>query len=142
MANTTPTETSFSPDNQPSNRRGKSFKTMVIDALKTQGMNEQEFINKLVERAMVDGGVYLQELLKRYSPIPKQTHEPINIEWPEKGTPAEKADAVLNAMSKGLMSPDVGAIFIEAISKSLGIEEVTELAARLEKIEKMLEEKK
>jgi hypothetical protein len=133
----------FDSNNQPENRapRGKAFKTMVIEALKTHGMDEQAFINNLVERALADGGVYLQELLKRYSPIPKQTHEPINIDWPADGTPAQKADAVLKAMSEGQMSPDVGAIFIEAISKSLGIEEITELAKRLEAIEKLLESK-
>jgi hypothetical protein len=133
----------FNSENQPANRapRGKSFKTMVIDALKTQGMSEQEFIERLVDRALADGGVFMTELLKRYSPIPKQTHEPITIEFPADGTPVQKADAVLKAMAEGLMSPDIGAIFIEAISKSLGIAEVTELARRLEAVEKFLEEK-
>ena len=134
----------FDKDNQPENRapRGKSFKTMVLEALKTQGMTEQDFIEKLVERALVDGGVYLSELLKRYSPIPKQAHDPIVIEnWPKNGTPSEKADAVLQSMSEGVIPPDLGALFIESISKSLGIEEVTELARRLEAIEKLLENK-
>lgn len=134
----------FDSENQPANRapRGKSFKTMVIDALKHHGMTEEQFINNLVERAIADGGVYLQEILKRYSPIPKQTHDLVVIEWPANGSPVEKADAVLKAMSEGQMSPDVGAIFIEAISKSLGIEEVTELAKRLETIEKLLDAQK
>lgn len=131
----------FDAENQPENRapRGKSFKTMVLDALKTQGMSEQQFIDKLVERALIDGGVYLSELLKRYSPIPKQAHEPIVIEnWPKNGTPSQKAEAVLQSMSEGVIPPDLGALFIESISKSLGIEEVTELAKRLEAIEKLL----
>ena len=134
----------FNSENQPANRapRGKSFKTMVIDALKTQGMSEQEFIERLVERALADGGVYLSELLKRYSPIPKQVHDPIVIEnWPKDGTPTEKANAVLQSMSEGVIPPDLGALFIESISKSLGIEEITELAKRLEAIEKLLEGK-
>lgn len=134
----------FDSENQPANRapRGKSFKTMVIEALKHNGMTEEQFINSLVERAIVDGGVYLQEILKRYSPIPKQTHEPVTIEWPANGTPVQKADAVLKAMSEGQMSPDVGAIFIEAISKSLGIEELTELSKRLEALEKIISAQK
>jgi len=134
----------FDSENQPENRapRGKSFKTMVISALKTQGMSEQDFVERLVERALIDGGVYLSELLKRYSPIPKQTHDPIVIEnWPKDGTPSQKADAVLQSMSEGVIPPDLGALFIESISKSLGIEEVTELAKRLEAIEKLLESK-
>jgi len=134
----------FDADNQPENRapRGKSFKTMVISALKTQGMSEQNFVDGLVERALVDGGVYLSELLKRYSPIPKPSHDPIVIEnWPKNGTPSQKACAVLQSMSEGVIPPDLGALFIESISKSLGIEEVTELAKRLEAIEQLLESK-
>jgi hypothetical protein len=95
-----------------------------------------------VDKALNDGGIFLQELLKRYSPIPKQTHEPIIIEnWPKSGTPSQKADAVLQSMSEGVIPPDLGALFIESISKSLGIEEITELAKRLEAIEKLLENK-
>ncbi len=133
----------FSSDNQPVNRKsGPNIKAKIIAALDRRGMSEDEFMDKLVDLALEQGGVFMQELLKRYSPIPKQTHEPIVIEWPTEGTPTEKADAVLKAMSEGLMSPDVGAIFIDAISKSLGIEEITELAKRLEAIENLLDAKK
>jgi hypothetical protein len=97
----------------------------------------------LVERAIADGGVFLQELLKRYNPVPKQSHESITIEdWPKDGTPAAKANKVLDCITDGTIPPDVGSILIEAISKSLGIEEVTELAKRLEAIERLLEDKK
>lgn len=127
----------FTSENQPE-RKGKSggwFKTKLIESLKRQSITEDAFIDLLVQKAMSEGGVYLSELLKRYSPIPKQTHEPITIFFPENGTPAQKADAVLAAMANGDISPDVGHIFIDAISKSLGIEEVTELAKRLEALE-------
>lgn len=133
----------FTPENQPVNRKsGPNIKARIVAALDRAGMSEDNFLDLLIAKAIEDGGVFLQEVLKRYSPIPKQTHEPITIEWPKEGTPAQKADAVLKAMSEGLMSPDVGAIFIEAISKSLGIEEVTELAKRLEAIEAILNAQK
>lgn len=102
-------------------------------------MSEDDFLDVLINKAVGEGGVFLQEVLKRYSPIPKQTHEPIVIEdWPKDGTPSQKAEAILNCMSEGQIPPDLGALFIESISKSLGIEEVTELAKRLEAIEKLL----
>ena len=105
-------------------------------------MTEEGFIDLLVTKAIADGGVYLQELLKRYNPIPKQSHEPIVIDdWPKDGTPAQKANKVLDCISTGLIAPDVGSILIESISKSLGIEEVTELAKRLEALEKSILEK-
>ena len=134
----------FTKENQPE-KKGQSggwFKTKLIASLERQGMTEEGFIDPLVQKAISDGGVYLQELLKRYNPVPKQTHESITIEgWPKDGTPAEKASKVLDCITDGTIPPDVGSILIEAISKSLGIEEVTELAIRLEKIEKLLSEK-
>jgi hypothetical protein len=137
-------KTSFDSNNQPVDRppRGQSFKTKLIESLKRKNMTEDDFIDMLVERAIADGGVFLQELLKRYNPVPKQSHESIIVEgWPKDGTPAEKANKVLDCITDGTIPPDVGSILIEAISKSLGIEEVTELAKRLEAIEKLLADK-
>ena len=131
----------FTSENQPQRKSGQWFKTKVVDSLRRQGMTEDGFMDLLVVTAIKDGGVCMTELLKRYSPIPKQTHEPITIEFPKNGTPAEKANAVLDAMAAGDISPDIGQIFIEAISKSLGIEELTELSKRLEALEKILEAK-
>lgn len=135
--------TKFSADNQPSNRKsGPNIKARIVSGLARRNMSEDDFIDKLLELALGDGGgPYMAEVLKRYSPIAKQSHEPISIEgWPENGTPTEKANAVLKCMSEGAIPPDLGALFIESISKSLGIEEVTELAKRLEALEKKLSE--
>jgi len=142
MANNTPTTTSFSADNQPSRRRGKSFKTMVIDALKKNGKTEEEFIELMVQKAIVDGGVYLTELMKRYYPHNKQTYDVIEFDYDSSWTAVEKADRVMIAVSQGQMPPDVGMILIDGIAKSLGIEEVTELAKRLEAIENLLNAQK
>lgn len=142
MANNTPTTTSFSAENQPSKRRGKSFKTMVIDALKKNGKTEEEFIELMVQKAILDGGVYLTELMKRYYPHNKQTYDVIEFDYDSSWTAVEKADRVMIAVSQGQMPPDVGMILIEGIAKSLGIEEVTELAKRLEAIEKLLDAQK
>lgn len=139
----------FTSENQPANRKsGPNIKAKIIAALGRRDMTEEQFLDRWVELALGDGneisggGVFMSELLKRYSPIPKQSHETIVIEnWPKNGTSAEKADAVLQSMSEGVIPPDLGALFIESISKSLGIEEVTELAKRLEAVEKLLENK-
>lgn len=142
MANNTPTTTTFSADNQPSKRRGKSFKTMVIDALKKHGKTEDDFIELMVQKAIADGGVYLTELMKRYYPHNKQTYDVIEFDYDSEWTAVEKADRIMIAVSRGQMPPDVGMMLIEGIAKSLGIEEVTELSKRLEAIEKILEENK
>lgn len=142
MSNNTPTTTSFSAEKQPSNRRGKSFKTMVLEALKKNGKTEQEFIELLVNKAVTDGGVYLTELMKRYYPHNKQTYDVIEFEYDPEWTAVEKADKIMVAISNGDLPPDIGVMLIDGIAKALGIEEVTELAKRLESIEKLLDEKK
>jgi len=134
----------FSSDNQPSNRKsGPNIKAKIVAALGRAEMSEDDFLDVLINKAVNEGGVFLQEVLKRYSPIPKQTHEPIVIDsWPKDGTATEKAEAILNCMSEGQIPPDLGALFIESISKSLGIEEITDFAQRLEALEKLADEKK
>ncbi len=140
----------FTSSNQPKseNRSGgrSDMFSRIVKALERAFESGQDgfetFEDWLVNKAVIEGGVYLQEMLKRVSPIPKQTFNPVTIDFPENGTPAQKADAVLKAMAAGEISPDIGHIFIEAISKSLGIEEVTELAKRLEALEKAINAQK
>jgi hypothetical protein len=131
----------FGKNNQPPNehKRLPKFRTRMIDALKARGVDEQGFVALLVSKAL-DGegnnGVYISELLKRYAPITKATLEPVDIaNFPQEGTPLQKAEAVYNAMAAGEIPPDVGQIFIDSISKLLAIEEITELKARLDKLE-------
>lgn len=132
----------FSSENQPQKRGSQWFKTKIVDSLKRQGMSEEAFLDLLIQKALSDGGVFITELLKRYSPVPKQAHDPIEIDFAENATPAQKANAVVDAIAAGEISPDVGHMFIDAISKSLAIEEVTELAKRLEALEKILNAQK
>jgi hypothetical protein len=135
----------FSSENQPAKKgvSGGWFKKKLIESLKRQGMTEEGFIDLLVVKAIEEGGVFMTELLKRYSPITKQTFEALTIEgWPKDGTPIEKAEVILNSMACGDIPPDLGSLFIDSISKSLGIEEITELAKRLEAIEAIINDKK
>lgn len=133
----------FSSENQPVNRKsGPNIKAKIIAALGRRGMTEDEFMDKLLDLALDQGGVFMTELLKRYNPIPKQTFEPVVIDnWPKDGTAAEKANVVLDHLADGNIPADLASMMIESISKSLGIAEVTELARRLEAIEKLLDEK-
>lgn len=132
----------FTTENQPESKgtNGGWFKKKIIEGLKRRAMSEDDFIDSLIESAIGEkgGGVFLVELLKRYAPPHKQTLEPVSFEFPESGTPLEKASSVYLAMSKGLISPDVGLVFIEAISKMLTIEETTDLAERLSRLEEAI----
>ena len=133
----------FDANNQPVNRKsGPNIKAKIVAALGRANLNEEQFLDVLIAKAITDGGIFLQEVLKRYSPITKQTFESIAItDWPKDGTPVQKAEVILNAMATGDIAPDIGSLFIESISKSLGIAELTELAKRLEALEAILNAK-
>lgn len=96
------------------------------------------FDDWLVHKALEEGGVYLQIVASRAVPTYKPTLEPIKIDYPKDGTAVQKASAVYDAIAEGEISPDVGQIMIDALSKMLNIEELTDLKARLERIEQIL----
>lgn len=96
------------------------------------------FDDWLVHKALEEGGVYLQIVASRAVPTYKPTLEPIKIEYDKNGTAVEKAAAVYNAVADGEIPADVGSMLIESLSKMLNIEELTDLKARLERIEEIL----
>lgn len=135
----------FSSEYQPEKRSGGPSSAMkkLRDALErkfTSGDVEgyDTFEDWLVDKALAEGGVYLQVVTSRAVPTYKPTLEPINIEYPANGTPLDKARAVYKAMASGEVPPDVGAVLIDAISKMIAIEEQTELAKRIEQLEAAL----
>lgn len=54
--------------------------------------------------------------------------------------PVEKIDAVIRGIASGIIPADIGKMFAEVIKTGLDVAEVTELAARLERLEKLLEQ--
>jgi len=96
------------------------------------------FDDWLVHKALEEGGVYLQIVASRAVPTYKPTLEPIKIDYDKNGTAVEKASAVYNAVADGEIPADVGSMLIDSLSKMLNIEELTDLKARLERIEEIL----
>lgn len=135
----------FSSENQPATRgRGPVSATQKLrDALdKKFASGDVEgyttFDEWLVDRALAEGGIYLQIVANRAVPNYKQTLEPIKIVYPKDGTAVQKANAVYDAIAEGEVPADVGSMLIDALSKMLNIEEITDLKARLERIEQIL----
>lgn len=135
----------FSSEYQPEKRGGGPSSAMkkLRDALERKFSSGDvegydTFEDWLVDRALSEGGVYLQVVTSRAVPTYKPTLEPIKIEYPREGTAVQKAEAVYAAIAGGEISPDVGQILIDALSKMLNIEELTDLKARLERIEEIL----
>lgn len=134
-------DTQFSSDNQPNekNRRGKSPKTKILEALKRSAKTEDDFWDVLVKRALdPDDPIALKEVLARLSPTKKATMPKIEFVFDANATPSIQASQILAAASDGVIPPDVAQVFISSIASMMKIEEVTELSKRLSIIEKQL----
>lgn len=143
MANPNPKH-KFSSTNQPP-PRGKSYRTVLLEALRAANtpMNEIEFVTYYINRAMTcedaQATGMLREIFLRLNPIPKPVAPPVEFDFPADGTPVQKMDAIIKGVSTGVVPADIGKMMADILKAGLDIEEVTELAARLERLEKLLE---
>ena len=141
MANKNP-KNKFSSDNQPRNRV-KTYRTILLDALKAANkpMSEEEFITYYINTALAgDDAGMMREIFLRLNPVPKPVAPPIEFDFPNNGTPVEKMDAIISGIASGAVPTDLGKMMAEIIKAGMDVQEVSELAARLERLEKLLEE--
>ncbi len=133
--------TKFSKENQPKERkaRGKAERTKLLEAFKREGKTEEGFYQIMVEMAFNGEDNFARaEVFKRLYPIAKPTMPPCEFEFNPNGTPAEKANDIMNAVSNGEIPADIGLSLMSAMASMLKIEEVTEIKDRLAKIEEAL----
>lgn len=131
----------FNSENQPKNRRGKDKRQLLIAALERQGFSEDDLYDKIVNMAVREGdSAMMKELIVRFSPLPKPVAPTFEVDFPDEGTAVEKIDAVIRGIATGVIPADLGKTFAEVVRVGLDVREVTELAARLERLEKLLEE--
>lgn len=143
----------FTEEIQPERRRGRSFKTKILDVVKSESligaspdMSDKEleklYLKHFAERAFDSGdsasSTLMKELLNRSYPPLKTVMPMVEFEFSEGAKPIEQAAQILKAASTGTISPDVAQIFISAIASMMKIDEVTEIAERLTEIEKAL----
>lgn len=130
----------FSSENQPSNKRGKDKRKLLIEALERKGFTEGTLYDTIVDMAINQRDTaMMKELIVRFSPLPKPVAPVFEVDFPDDGTPVEKIDAVIRGIASGIIPADIGKMFAEVIKTGLDVAEVTELAARLERLEKLLE---
>lgn len=145
--------TSFGKDSQPKNRRGKSQKTIILEAIREQSLIglspdatrdevEKAFIAHTASRALNPNDKQSSMLLgilwnKGWKNI-KTSNDCVEFDFNEKAKPAEQAAQILKAASSGQIPPDVANIFIQSIASMLKIEEITEIQRRLEELEKAM----
>lgn len=149
--------TKFTSDNQPdySERagRGRNKSTLLWEAMerrvakkidetdsyKLRIAAQREFYNEWVDEAykgIASGENYLFGLMiNRLHPQTKATNDTIEFDFPNDGTAVEKFDAILDAISGGVIPPDIGVMLIQAINVGVNIEDVTILKQKIDAIE-------
>lgn len=131
----------FSSENQPPNKRGKDKRKLLVEALERKGYTEETLYDTIVEMAITERDTaMMKELIVRFSPLPKPVAPVFEVDFPDDGTPVEKIDAVIRGIANGIIPADIGKMFAEVIKTGLDVQEVTELAQRLERLEKLLEQ--
>ena len=132
----------FSKECQPERRRGPSNSTLVARALKAAGHSEDALMKKIIERAFDDedpqSAQLLKDLLARMTPPLKATVKPVEFDFPDGGSHADKIDAILSAVASGLISPDVAVMISGVVKTALDVRETTELVERMERLEALI----
>ncbi len=146
----------FGPDYQPENRRHKSFKTLLLQTLKEQALvecgedatrDEMElaFIGSIARRAYdlkdPSSGMLLKEMLVRAYPALKPTMPLIEFEFDRSGSVGEQVAQILQAASSNQVPPDVANIFVQTLKAAIDIEAATDLKARIEHLESVLNDR-
>ena len=149
----------FTEERQPEKRRGRSTKNKILDAIKSETVKdlvglhgeptredaENAFFSHIAKRAFniddKDSGQMLKVLADKGWSSVKPTMERVEFEFDSSATPDKQAGQVLDAASKGLVSPDIANMFIDSIAKMLKIDEVTLIKQEIAEIKKILAER-
>ena len=99
-------------------------------------------MKKIIERAFDDedpqSAQLLKDLLARMTPPLKATVKPVEFDFPDGGSHADKIDAILSAVASGLISPDVAVMISGVVKTALDVRETTELVERMERLEALI----
>ena len=142
----------FTSDYQPA-KRGQDKRTMILDAIKQASLLsvpegaekadiERAFFARIAKIALddehKDSGLCKQALLDRGWAKAKPESTMILFDYDKSDTPSEQAKSIIESSSQGLISVEDAGRLIAMIKDSIAIEESTDLAKRLEEVEKVL----
>jgi hypothetical protein len=125
--------------------RGKGKKSLMLEAIRAHCGTEGEFLLEVIKAAIGDplkdiapNPVLMNMVLQRIEPPMKSTMPLVEFEFTPTSKPHEQAAQVMKAAADGLIPPDIANMFVSSIASMMKIEEVTEIARRLESIEASL----
>ncbi|SAK46561.1 hypothetical protein AWB76_00935 [Caballeronia temeraria] len=139
MSNTKAPTNAFTPQNQPTpgNTRGKSAKTRSLAALKAvTGKSEDDLYEYIVDQAFHNSDKDMMELfLKTAVPTTRSKLPNTTFQYDRSLPYHEKCELIIEAVSKGELSPDEGSEIINQIKSTAAVYEQSELVARIEQLE-------
>jgi hypothetical protein len=91
-------------------------------------------VKSLLDRAMAGDSAAAGVLINRLVPALKPTAEPIRLELPD-GHPGDRADAVVQAIADGSVTPGDGKLVLDALTAAAALGQVAELEARIAALE-------
>lgn len=132
--------TQFSAANQPTNKRGKAKRTMMLDALKNteEALSEQEFYNLIAQRALRGDRECMSFVVDRVFPTEKSTYPTVEFELDPSLSLMDKCVMIIQATASGILPPDIGQLFVNMIHTSMDVFEKTVMAERVDAIETLL----
>lgn len=140
-------KTTWSKDNPPRTGRQTGAinrRTKLLSALKKNSSSEEDFYECMVSRALdpkdPSSAMLAKEVMNRLYPQDKATAPLIQIDF-ENSDPVHQIDTVINAVGDGVIPSDIGQTIIGMIKDKMAVMEVTELAERLARLERILESK-
>jgi len=136
--------TQFTTDNQPSGRpgRGVGWRRKILESFERAGRTEDEFIDYICKRAFDPKDELsprlLDMLVSRLSPLSRSVFPLYKVEIPADATPADRIDAIINAVAKEELPADVANMLVAMIKVGMDVREVTELSERLAALEQLI----
>lgn len=137
--------------------RGRDKRTLILDAIKESallGLSKdstrdeaekavfarmaQVAFNPTDENQVGQSGTCLTLLMKKGWPDLKPQDPLIEFEFDSEGTPLQKANQLMSAISNGCIPPSTGISLINAMAAVMKIEEVTEIRQEIDRIKEKL----
>ena len=110
-----------------------NHRTRFIQALKSQGKTEQDFILKVIEHAEQGNATALGIAADRLLKPTKTIMPPIRL--PDAESKQEHASNAIAAVAAGEISPDQGDAFLRALRASAELDELQDIRDRLDALE-------
>lgn len=126
----------FQPGNEAAKGHGRPQGSGFSAQLREVIGKEQfrRLVQSLLDRAMAGDSAAAGVLMNRLVPALKPTAEPIRLELPV-GNPGARADAVVQAIADGSVTPGDGKLVLDALTAAAALGLVADLEARITALE-------